>query len=226
MNRDQPPTVKYRYQTIEFGDCDIHVRTLKDRQQFADDKGVAARLGISAANWSFFGVIWPAGYALAHVVNHCPIKNKRILEVGCGIGLASLVLNRRLADITATDYHPKAEAFMRVNTELNGDRTIPFERTSWQDSNDRLGKFDLIIGSDVLYEEGNVNNLISFIAAHARPSTQVLIVDPGRGQTNRFARGMAEEGYGCIRSKSQRLNHLPEDFKGYLLELDREPFTI
>ena len=35
------------------------------------------------------------------------IAGKRILEVGCGIGLASLVLNHRPGDITATDHHPQ-----------------------------------------------------------------------------------------------------------------------
>ncbi|MCD8541365.1 MAG: hypothetical protein LRY22_01600 [Aliarcobacter cryaerophilus] len=48
-------------------------------------------------------------------------KNKRILEVGCGIGLSSLILNRLNADITATDYHPEAEKFLDINTELNKD---------------------------------------------------------------------------------------------------------
>ena len=40
------------------------------------------------------------------------LKIKRILEVGCGIGLSSLILNRLNADITATDYHPEAEKFL------------------------------------------------------------------------------------------------------------------
>ncbi len=49
-----------------------------------------------------------------------PIAGKRILEVGCGIGLCSLVLQQRGADITASDYHPVAEKFLRHNTDLNG----------------------------------------------------------------------------------------------------------
>ena len=28
--------LRYKYQTIEFGDNDIHLRTLKDKQQFSD----------------------------------------------------------------------------------------------------------------------------------------------------------------------------------------------
>ena len=43
--------VRFRYQTLEFGDVDIHLRTLRDRQQFDDPGGVAEALGISSATW-------------------------------------------------------------------------------------------------------------------------------------------------------------------------------
>ena len=49
---------RIRYQTIEIKDIDIHVRTLRDNQQFSDDDEIASRLGISSAMWPLFGVIW------------------------------------------------------------------------------------------------------------------------------------------------------------------------
>lgn len=145
-------TLRYRYQTIEFGDIDIHLRTLRDRQEYSDDDGVAARLGIHSSNWSLYGVVWASGEMLARLMLEHEIEGKRILEVGCGIGLASLVLNHRDADITATDYHPNVEAFLEENTRLNNGRKIPFVRTGWGDKLTELGEFDLIIGSDLLYE--------------------------------------------------------------------------
>ena len=85
-----------------------------------------------------------------------PIAGKRILEIGCGVGLASLVLNHRGADITATDYHPEANNFLKKNTHLNEDPDISFIRTGWEDlSPNTLGFFDLLIGSDLLYERNN-----------------------------------------------------------------------
>ena len=55
------PPVRFRYQTVEFDDTDIHVKTLRDKQLFADDDGAAARLGISSATYSLYGVIRPSG---------------------------------------------------------------------------------------------------------------------------------------------------------------------
>ena len=145
--------IRVSYQTIEFGETDIHVRTLRDRQQFADDEGIAAGLGISSAIWPYFGVIWDSGRVLAHIMYEYEAGGKRILEIGCGIGLASLVLNQRRMDITATDYNPEAGSFLEENVALNGGRPIPFVRIGWEDDeHGSLGRFDLIIGSDLLYE--------------------------------------------------------------------------
>ena len=54
------------------------------------------------------------------------INGKRILELGCGMALSSLLINRRGGNITATDYHPQAGIFLKKNTELNEDADIPF----------------------------------------------------------------------------------------------------
>ena len=56
------------------------------------------------------------------------------------------------ADITATDFHPNAEAFLEENTRLNNGRKIPFVRTGWGDELTELGEFDQINGSDLVYE--------------------------------------------------------------------------
>ena len=53
--------VRVRYQTIEFENLDVHVRSLRDNQQFSDPLGEAEALGISSAQWPLFGVVWPSG---------------------------------------------------------------------------------------------------------------------------------------------------------------------
>ncbi|HCI30425.1 MAG TPA: histidine kinase, partial [Psychrobacter sp.] len=97
-------TVRVHYQTIEIGNTDVC--TLRDNQQFSDPDDEALNLGICSASWPMFGVIWPSSLVLANHMLDYDIKDKRILEVGCGMALSSLLLNHRQADITATDYHP------------------------------------------------------------------------------------------------------------------------
>lgn len=203
--------IRVRYQTFEFGDTDIHLRTLRDNQEFSDDDGEAEALGISSATWPLFGIVWPSAQVLAHLMNDFDIKGKRILEVGCGIALSSLLLNQRHADITATDYHPEAGNFLQENTELNHNLNIPFVRTGWGDEETDLGTFDLIIGSDLLYERGHAELLSHFLDQHANEHCEIIIVDPGRGHHARFSKLMVGLGYTHKQSR-------PENTDDYLIK--------
>jgi predicted nicotinamide N-methyase len=214
-------SLRIRYQTIEFGDVDIHVRTLRDRQQYRDIDGVAEKLGISPATWPLFGIVWPSSEVLAHLLFDYQVAGKRILEVGCGIGLASLVLNYRLADISATDQHPEVEHFLRENVQLNSGKEIPFTRTGWGDEDSGLGEFDLVIGSDLLYQGDHVELLAGFINQHTKPRCEVILVDPGRGYHARFSKKMVALGYSHSQSKPANVDYLTQPFRGQILRYHR-----
>lgn len=213
--------LRIRYQTLEFACADIHLRTLRDLQQFGEDEGRAERVGVPLSSWPLFGVVWESSEVLAHLMGSYDVAGKRILEVGCGIGLASLVLNSRRANVTATDYHPEAEQFLAENVRLNGGPEIPFVRTGWADRRSALGTFDLVIGSDLLYEPDHVDLLSAFIDQHAERSCEVLIVDPGRGWQTRFSRRMEHLGYASSFSKPDRTDYLLNPFNGRILRYHR-----
>lgn len=214
-------SLRYKYQTYEFNKIDIHVRSLRDKQQFYDKDNVAENLGISSAQWSLFGVVWPSSEVLAHFMSDFDIEQKRILEIGCGIGLTSLLLNQRKANITATDYHPEAEAFLLKNTLLNKDTSIPFIRTGWADELSQLGEFDLILGSDILYEQEHADLLSEFINQHAKSECEIIIVDPGRGRHASFSKKMVALGFSHSQSKPENTDYLEKQFKGQILNYKR-----
>ena len=187
----------YEVETVNhrIGGSDFRIRALLNRQQFSDPDGSAERAGVPPASWPLFGVVWPAGLALAEEMSHFPIAGKSILELGCGIALTSLVLARRGADITACDYHPLAESFLQHNVALNQLPALPFRTAPWLGPNPLLGRYDLIVGSDLLYERDHATLLAGFIAQHTHPASQVLIADPGRGYVSMFSALMANLGY-------------------------------
>lgn len=209
------------YQTIEFGKTDIHLCTLRNRQEFHDPAGVAQKLGICSASWPIFGVIWPSSLVLAHFIFEYETDSKRILEVGCGMALSSLLLNKQCADITATDYHPEVNTFLQRNALLNNDKAIAFEQVDWADNNDSLGLFDLIIGSDLLYEDSHIELLATFIESHSKPSCEVIIVDPGRGRKNKLSTRMEKFGFTFTHLKVDQTNYLDQEFKGRILKFER-----
>ena len=213
--------LRLSYQTVEFGDIDIHLCTLRNKQEFHDPAGIAEKLGICSASWPIFGVIWPSSLVLAHFISDYNTQSKRILEVGCGMALSSLLLNKQHADITATDYHPEANKFLKRNALLNQDSAIAFEQVNWADPGDKLGLFDLIIGSDLLYEDNHIELLAKFIEAHANPTCEVIIVDPGRGRKNKLSTRMKEYGFSSSQQIPAHTKYLDHEFKGYILKFER-----
>ena len=209
-------TFRVHYQTIEFGELDIHIRSLRDRQQILENDKTSEAFGISSAMWPIFGIVWPSSIILAECMLNYDFKGKRILEIGCGIGLPSLLLNHLKADITALDIHPHAEEFLNVNTNLNNDSTINFQRIDWKMLDDTLGYFDLIIGSDLLYERNQAKFLSEFINFHANKSCEIIIIDPKRGQHSKFMNSMFDLGYAQKIPKHQFNNSLDYRFINFI----------
>jgi len=187
---------------------DLTVRSLLDRQQYSDPLGEADRLGISSASWPHFGLLWPSGAWLAARLARRPVApEERVLEIGCGLALASMVGHRRGADVTASDCHPMAERFLLENLRLNGLRPMKYRHGQWgphgaapwqceaQSPGIVAGRFDLIIGSDLLYERDAQGALAAFIGAHAAAAAEVWIVDPDRGNRPAFHRAMDAQGF-------------------------------
>lgn len=213
--------IRLSYQTIEFGKVDIHLCTLRNRQEFYDPDGEAESLGINSTTWPLFGLLWPSSVVLANFISEFDTGSKRILEIGCGTALTSLLLNKRNDDITATDYHPEAEKFLDRNSDLNNDKKISFVMTNWSGENTELGLFDLIIGSDLLYEDEHAELVGDFINRHAKQDCEVVIVDPGRGRKNKLSKKMEGFGYTASQFKPTDTDNLDEEFKGYILNFKR-----
>lgn len=237
----------------------LHIRSLLDRQQYHDPHGTALRLGISDAFWPLFGMLWPSGLQLAEIMAKTPTENgQRILELGCGLGLASLVCHRQGADITASDCHPLAGQFLEENTRLNGLPPLKYRVGHWgatasveraeeearalEQAGDEAhhttpyalepeeqnvsGRYDLIIGSDLLYERDQHARLPEYIVAHASLQAQVWVVDPDRGNRSAFSRQMADRGYGVTETRLDRAATDDEPaYKGRLLVYTHEDAT-
>ena len=141
--------------------------SLIDEGAFADDEFLP-----------YWAERWPSGIALTdHVAAH-DLRGARVLEIGCGLGLPSLVAARLGADVVATDWSPDAIALLERNASRNGLRMTAV-RADWRDTDaiGLLGPFDLVVAADVLYEARNAAPILMLLATLGAPAT---IADPGR----------------------------------------------
>lgn len=196
-----------RRQTVQInGGDDIYLTTLIDNQQFYDPDGAAGKLGVCSASWPLFGLLWPSSIRLANKISLRSVtEGERILEIGCGLALASLVAHRRGMSVTASDRHPMAQHFLKKNLKLNGLPALRYKFAQWGDNQDELAldlgfatlqsRFDLIMASDVLYERETPEKLALFIDSHANYKAEVWVVDPNRGYAGAFTRSLRQYGF-------------------------------
>jgi predicted nicotinamide N-methyase len=220
------PGYTTRQQRLRLGGHDYRIRSLSDHQQFSDPDGRAERLGISSAQWCLFGQVWPAGRLLANAMGGFDIAGKRILEIGCGLGLASLVLQRRGADVIASDMHPLAEPFRAYNSALTALPSVAYRKLRWGVPLPTLGLFDLVIGSDVLYERDHAEMLASLIGRHTHAVAEVLITDPGRGNSAPFSRALALQGFEVSEERGPMDDDDIPPFRGRLLHYRRSAIAM
>ena len=211
------PGYQVKIETVTIGGTDYQIRSLLDSQQYFDPEGLAEMAGIAPASWPLFGQLWPSARVLALAMQTHELAGKRILEVGAGLALASLVIHGRAGDITASDCHPLSGAFLEQNLLLNHLSPLKYQTGDWAGSNPELGNFDLIIGSDVLYERQQPAQLATFLHHHAAPGAEIIIVDPDRGNRAGFCREMATLGYGCTTRQAERFLETGAPYKGRFL---------
>lgn len=204
-----PNTTPYKttLRTIHIpGQEPLEIFTLLDRQQFYYPLGAARRLGICSAAWPLFGMLWPSGLQLAIKIAKKPVDpDQRILEIGCGLGLASMTAHRLGGNVTASDRHPLAHRFLAKNLLNNRLPSMSFRYGQWGreepvsliDTGSPVlsERYDLIMGSDLLYDPSSPAQVAQFIHQHASAKSEIWVMDPNRGYRNRFTRKMAMYGF-------------------------------
>jgi predicted nicotinamide N-methyase len=153
---------------------DAYLARPRDWEALRSDEALAHR-GVP-----YWARSWPSGEALAAAIAAGPsLDGRRVLELGCGLGLPSVAAARRGATVLATDASTDAVVFAAHNLALNevgGDVAV----AAWTEAAGALvdgGPWDLVIAADVLYLNANVEALLRLLP---RLGADALIADPNR----------------------------------------------
>ena len=132
----------------------------------------------------YWAELWPSAVALAREIERRDVEGAKVVELGCGLALPSIVAARRGADVVATDWSTDALVYAGRNAARNGAR-IETARVAWSEPDELLARapFDLVLAADVLYERRNVELLAPLLP---RLASEVLLADPGRPALRSF----------------------------------------
>ncbi len=142
------------------------------------------------ARTPMFGALWPPARALAERVEGLgDLDGARVLELGCGLALPSLVAARRGARVVATDGDPRTERLLDVNVVRNGVQGLTYTTLDWSGPGTDVVPergFDRVVASDVLYDTTMPDQVAGAFDRFLADSGVGWLTDPGRRWLDAF----------------------------------------
>ncbi|HXH30131.1 MAG TPA: methyltransferase domain-containing protein [Bacteriovoracaceae bacterium] len=144
----------------------------------------------------YFGVLWESSIALADFLGSWPqlVSGKSVLELGAGLGLPSLVASHFGGKVLATDFHPGVEAYFKRNC-AHSNVPCAYHRLNWREQELSQGQFDVVIGSDILYESRHPQDVAKGLLRFVKPNGKIILSDPGRSYFQKFIEAMNQTGH-------------------------------
>ena len=144
-----------------------------------------------------YGVaLWPSAIALAHelVARAGELGGRTVLELGAGTGLPGIVAASLGARVVQTDRQELVMSVCKRNGRRNGADSIDHRLVDWTEWDD-AGRYDWIIGSDILYAEAMQPHLRRIFASGLAPGGRLLVADPFREPSLRLLESMERDGW-------------------------------
>jgi predicted nicotinamide N-methyase len=144
----------------------------------------------------YWAYLWPSAIALARYLAREKLAGRRAIELGCGVGLPTVVALARGAEVLATDHYEAALDFAAHNARANLIQEPETALLDWHAVEaERLGTFDLVFASDVLYERRNAPALVDLILGLLAPGGEAIFADPRRKDAPLFLELMEEREF-------------------------------
>jgi ETFB lysine methyltransferase len=142
----------------------------------------------------YWADLWPSAQILAREVREMRLDGLRVLELGCGLGLVAIGATLAGAQVTATDYYDDAIQFATLNVAEATGKSMVARMVDWTAMPADLGRFDVVLTSDVLYEPRYAALVAGAITATLRRGGEAIVADPGRIACDDFLKECRNRG--------------------------------
>jgi predicted nicotinamide N-methyase len=144
----------------------------------------------------YWAELWPSALALARHLSTRDLTGVHTIELGCGVGLPTIVALARGARVLATDHYEAALDFTSHNASTNLDREPDTALLDWRTPDtEGMGTFDLVLAADVLYERKNAAALADLVPKLLAPGGEAVFADPRRDEAPVYLGTMEGNGF-------------------------------
>jgi predicted nicotinamide N-methyase len=141
----------------------------------------------TATIFPYWAKVWASAHAMTQFLQEEPswVQNKRVLEIGAGVGIPSFCIASKTKKITISDYAPDAVVLIQKNIELLKLNNTQAACIDWNNVSDDIIA-DTILLSDTNYEPAAHNNLVVLINRFINNGSSIILATPNRLASNPF----------------------------------------
>ncbi len=180
------------FEPVSAGGVTLNILQIANMREILDAAVASGALQSALTTLPLWAKIWPASLILGHALAALPTKDRSLLEVGAGCGVAGLVAAAAgFSSVLITDINDDALLFARINILKNSlqDRASVCRADIESDRLER--RFSLIAGAEVLYLEHLYRPLVKFLGRHLAakasiPAPEILLATDHRRDAKRF----------------------------------------
>ncbi|MCE5242294.1 MAG: methyltransferase domain-containing protein [Syntrophobacteraceae bacterium] len=166
---------KYEVEAVplKIGDKMLKVLQFKDFEAYIE-KFVESG-NVEAMDLPFWAKVWDASLLLSYFLGRQPVAvGRRVLEIGAGIGIVGVYASLCGHRVTITDINEDALLFSRANVLLNEASNARVCRLDWNEP-DPEGRYDWIVGSEVVYDRKSYPLLVRFLRESLAPDGIIFL---------------------------------------------------
>lgn len=207
-------------QKITIASTTYTVVSLKDAADLLDDPDFAR--SFTEEDRAPYGLeLWPSAIMLAeYIVRMGDGAGRSAIELGCGLGLVSMVASKMNWSVLATDREEYSLQFADYIATRNGVCIDEFDTLNWHEP--KLSrKFSRVFAADVLYQKEDHEPILKCLDVFLKPDAVALIADPNRSVADRFASLAESHGYDVEVIATQCQLQPDETKKGRIFKLCR-----
>lgn len=136
--------------------------------------------------------VWPSSMVLADVMAvQATESEKRILEIGSGIGIVGIAASAFGHNMTITEYNTDAMEFARANAFINGCSGTTIVSMNWNKPQTTL-RYDQVIGSEVIFREQDFVPIQKLFQSVLKPDGEIILVSEIRKPVLEFYQKMKD----------------------------------
>ena len=148
----------------------------------------------------YWAELWASAIGMSEylVENQLITPDTQVLEIGCGLGLPSIVAGLLGAkNNIVSDYFQEALDFAEMNWVKNlPHRQSQFLKWDWRTPPPlKTLKTDILLASDVAYEKRAFEPLLKAFKSLSNPKGKIIVSEPNRPISKDFFTNLHEEGF-------------------------------